>query len=170
VDLADLFDTYNSELFRRFQDLGVDLTMDHAPAATLAYHTSNRPPFGFAKRHRESNPQMQTELNMALAHHVEEENQEGIQRCLWAGPDPMRVRPPSGTGVARARPRAMTTRTSTQALVPCTRRACTGTPRSSSGLARIHRGVISTNSTGRRCSSAVIDVLAGQTPRDMSEA
>jgi len=88
VDLGDLFDTYNSELFRRFQDLGVDLTMDHALAATLAYHTSNRPLFGFAKRHRESNPKMQTELNMALAQHVEKENDKGIQLCLWAGADP----------------------------------------------------------------------------------
>ena len=43
VDLDDLFDTYNSELFTRFQDLGIDLTAGHALAAALAYHTSNRP-------------------------------------------------------------------------------------------------------------------------------
>jgi len=88
VDLGDLFDTYNSELFKRFQDLRVDLTTGHALAEALAYHTSNRPLFGFAKRHRASHPKIQTELNMALAHHVREENEKGVQLCLWAGADP----------------------------------------------------------------------------------
>ncbi len=88
VDLDDLFDTYNSDLFTRFQDLGIDLTAGHALAAALAYHTSNRPLFGFAKRHRVSNPKMQTELNIALAHHVSQESEKGVQLCLWAGADP----------------------------------------------------------------------------------
>jgi len=87
VDLSDLFDTYNSDLFSRFQDLGVDLTAGHALAEALAYHTSNRPLFGFAKRHRESNPKIQAELNIALIHHVYEENEKGIQLSLWAGAD-----------------------------------------------------------------------------------
>src|SRR5947208_9019929 len=43
VDLDDLFDTYNSELFTPFQGLAIDLTAGHALAAALAYHTSNRP-------------------------------------------------------------------------------------------------------------------------------
>lgn len=88
VDLGTLFDTYKSDLFARFQDFGVDLTRGHALAQTLADHTSNRPLFGFAKRHRESNPKMQTELNIALVHHVGEENEKGVQLCLWAGADP----------------------------------------------------------------------------------
>src|SRR5947208_1999454 len=88
VDLGDLFDTYNSDLFRRFQDLGVDLTTGHALAEALAYHTSNRPLFGFAKRHRESHRKIQTELNIALVHHVGEENEKGVHLCLWAGADP----------------------------------------------------------------------------------
>lgn len=88
VDLEELFDTYKSDLFTRFQDLGVDLTRNHALAATLVYHTSNRPLFGFAKRHRESNPKMQTELNIALSHHVREQKEKGVQLCLWAGADP----------------------------------------------------------------------------------
>lgn len=88
VDLGALFDTYSSELFARFQDLGVDLTTGHALAEALAYHTSNRPLFGFAKRHRASNPKIQTELNIALAHHVSEESEKGVQLCLWAGADP----------------------------------------------------------------------------------
>ncbi len=88
VDLGTLFETYKSHLFQRFQDLGVDLTKGHALAQALAYHTSNRPLFGFAKRHRASNPKMQTELNIALVHHVGEANEKGVQLCLWAGADP----------------------------------------------------------------------------------
>src|SRR5205823_9602837 len=88
VDLGDLFDTYNSDLFKRFQDLGVDLTTGHALAEALADHTSNRPLFGFTKRHREGHPKIQTELNIALAHHVSEENEKGVHLCLWAGANP----------------------------------------------------------------------------------
>jgi hypothetical protein len=88
VDLGTLFDTYKSDLFARFQDFGIDLTRGHALAQALADHTSNRPLFGFAKRHRESNPNMQTELNIALVRHVSEENEKGVQLCLWAGADP----------------------------------------------------------------------------------
>jgi hypothetical protein len=88
VDLGTLFDTYKSDLFARFQDFGIDLTRGHALAQALADHTSNRPLFGFAKRHRESNPKMQTELNIALVHHVSEENEKGVQLSLWAGADP----------------------------------------------------------------------------------
>src|SRR6266571_1741104 len=68
--------------------LGIDLTKGHALAAALAYHTSNRPLFGFAKRHRATNPRMQTELNIALGHHAAEGNEKGVQLSLWAGADP----------------------------------------------------------------------------------
>lgn len=88
VDLDTLFNTYKSDLFARFQDFGIDLTNDHALAQALVDHTSNRPLFGFVKRHREGNPRMQTELNIALVHHVSEENEKGVQLCLWAGADP----------------------------------------------------------------------------------
>jgi hypothetical protein len=88
VDLGTLFDTYKTDLFERFQNLGIDLTEGHALAEALAYHTSNRPLFGFAKRHRATNPRMQTELNIALGHHAAEGNEKGVQLCLWAGADP----------------------------------------------------------------------------------
>ena len=88
VDLGTLFETYKSALFTRFQDLGLDLTKGHALAQALAHHTSNRPLFGFAKWHRATNPKMQTELNIALVHHVGEANEKGVQLCLWAGADP----------------------------------------------------------------------------------
>lgn len=88
VDLEFLFDTYESKLYQRFRDLGVDLTAGHEMASALAYHTSNKPLFGFAKRHRESDPRIQAELNSALAHHAGEGNAKGVMLCLWAGADP----------------------------------------------------------------------------------
>lgn len=88
VDLGTLFDTYKTDLFQRFQNFGIDLTEGHALAKALAYHTSNRPLFGFAKRHRATNPRMQTELDIALGHHAAEGNEKGVQLCLWAGADP----------------------------------------------------------------------------------
>ncbi len=78
---SDLLDTYNSKLFERFRALGVDLTAGHELAYALGYHTSNKPLFGFVKRHRED-PKIQKELDIALAHHASEENEKGIQMCL----------------------------------------------------------------------------------------
>jgi hypothetical protein len=76
------------ELFERFQAAGVDLTKYHQMAEALAYHTSNKPLYGFVKRHRQENPSMQKELDMALAYHVRENKEKGILLCLWAGADP----------------------------------------------------------------------------------
>jgi len=87
ASLSDLFDSYNSDLLERFHALGVDLTANHELAGALAYHTSNKPLFGFAKRHRDHDPAIQKELNIALAHHAGEENEKGVQLCLWAGAD-----------------------------------------------------------------------------------
>lgn len=88
VCLDDLFSTYRTALFQRFMDLGVDLTADHELAAALGYHSSNKPLFGFARRHRAANPEIQTELNIALAHHTAEGSEKGVALCLWAGADP----------------------------------------------------------------------------------
>lgn len=88
VDLEELFGTYRSDLFERFRRLGVDLVAGHAIAHTLADHTSNKPLLGFARRHREEDPRIQTDLNIALVHHAEEGNEKGMLLCLWAGADP----------------------------------------------------------------------------------
>lgn len=89
VCLADLFDTYRLELFDRFTHIGVDLTAGHELATALAHHPGNKPLFGFAKRHRMTNPKIQTELDMALAYHAGRDgNEKGVQLCLWAGADP----------------------------------------------------------------------------------
>lgn len=88
VNLGDLFGTYNSQLYERFRALGVDLTAGHDLAEHLAYPPNNKPLLGFVKRHREHDPAMQTELNMALVHHADEGSEKGVQMCLWAGADP----------------------------------------------------------------------------------
>lgn len=88
VDLDILFKTYDSQLFERFRELGVDLAADHAMAYALGYHTSNKPLFGYAKRHRLDEPRIQTALDIALAHHAGEGSEKGVQLCLWAGADP----------------------------------------------------------------------------------
>ncbi len=88
VDLQTLFETYNSELFERFRSLGVDMTSGHALAEALAYHTSNKPLFGFAKRYCGHDPGIQAELDAALAYHAGEGNEKGVALCLWSGADP----------------------------------------------------------------------------------
>jgi hypothetical protein len=57
-------------------------------AFALAYHSSNKPLFGYAKRHRESDPRVQTELDIALGYHVSEGHEKGILLSLWAGANP----------------------------------------------------------------------------------
>lgn len=93
ADLSDLFGTYNSKLFDRFHELGVDLTADHEMAAALGYHTSNKPLYGWARRHRKDDPRIQREVDIALAHHAGKGNEKGVQLCLWAGADPRRPVP-----------------------------------------------------------------------------
>jgi hypothetical protein len=88
VDLDTLFATYESQLYERFRGLGVDFTSGHALAYALAYHTSNKPLFGFAKRHRLLDPKIQVELDIALTHHAWEGHEKGVMLCLWAGADP----------------------------------------------------------------------------------
>ncbi|HWM93634.1 MAG TPA: hypothetical protein VN493_22950 [Thermoanaerobaculia bacterium] len=64
VDLDALCATYDSQLYERFRRLGVDFAAGHALAYALGYHTSNKPLFGFAKRHRLQDPKIQTELDI----------------------------------------------------------------------------------------------------------
>lgn len=88
VDLWTLYDSYDTQLFRRFLAAGTDMTREHAMAHHLGEHTSNKPLFGFAKRYREESPSIQTELDMALGKHTREGNEKGVLLCLWAGADP----------------------------------------------------------------------------------
>jgi ankyrin repeat protein len=88
VDPYTVLNTYNTDLYERFQKAGYDLTDGHEMGSIMGHHTSIRPLFGFAKRHRAEDPKMQMELNIALGYHVRAGNQKGISLCLWAGADP----------------------------------------------------------------------------------
>jgi hypothetical protein len=88
VDPDAVFGTYHTALFERFCELGVDYTAGHALADALSHHTSNKPLFGFARRHRLDDPRYQKELNIALVHHTSRGNEKGVMLCLWAGADP----------------------------------------------------------------------------------
>jgi hypothetical protein len=86
-----VLDTYNTGLFERFYTVGVNLMAHHELADTLAAHASNKPLFGFAKKHRETDPRIQVELNIALAQHAHDGNLKGVHLCLWAGADPIGI-------------------------------------------------------------------------------
>jgi ankyrin repeat protein len=88
VCVDTLLETYDSQLFERFRGLGLDLTRDHAIAHALGDHTSNKPLFGFVKRHRGDDPKMQEALDIALAHHAGEGHEKGVMLCVWAGANP----------------------------------------------------------------------------------
>ena len=83
-----VFATYNSALFERFYAAGVDFLQGHALGDAPAHHTSNKPLFGFAKRHLPTDPRFQVELNIALRRHVYEGHVKGVLLSLWAGADP----------------------------------------------------------------------------------
>ena len=88
VSAYDVFGTYQTALMERFRRLGVDLTRGHHLAYVLCEHTSNKPAFGWARRHRGTDQRIQRELDMALCHHVRNGTERGIALCLWAGADP----------------------------------------------------------------------------------
>jgi ankyrin repeat protein len=88
VDVSILLDTYNIELYERFRTGGYDLTQSHGMGMSLGLSASNRPLFGFAKRHRPEDPKIQRELDIALGYHARAGRMKGVSLCLWAGADP----------------------------------------------------------------------------------
>jgi hypothetical protein len=91
VDVETLLNTYNTELYERFFAAGYDLTARHEMASALGYSTSNRPLYGFVKRHRGEDPRLQRELDIALGYQSRRGNERGVALCLWAGADPHAV-------------------------------------------------------------------------------
>lgn len=88
VSPYDILSSYDSAVFERFYTAGLDLTEGHEMAAILGMGTSNRALYGFARKHRQHEPKIQRELNMALVEQVERDNVRGVALCLWAGADP----------------------------------------------------------------------------------
>jgi len=87
VGIYTVLETYNTDLYERFWAAGYDMTEGHTMASVLGHSTSNRPLFGFVKRHREEDPRIQREINIALGDHAKAGNERGVALCLWAGAD-----------------------------------------------------------------------------------
>jgi hypothetical protein len=87
IDPEVLFETYQSTLFERLWDFGVDFTSGYAVAEFLAEHPGAKPLLGFARRHR-GDPRIQRELDVALTYHAGRGNEKGVQLCMWAGGNP----------------------------------------------------------------------------------
>lgn len=87
-----ILDTYDVSLMESFWESGVDLTKEHVLAQTLALETSNKPAYGWAKRHRDD-PRIARELAIALGDAVMEGREKAVQLLLRAGADPHRKVP-----------------------------------------------------------------------------
>jgi hypothetical protein len=86
VDPENVFHTYRSDLIERFWNAGLDFVKDHAFAWYLSEHSSNRPLYGWAKRHR-ADPAIARDLNMALLRAVDKKQEKVVHLLLWAGAD-----------------------------------------------------------------------------------
>jgi hypothetical protein len=92
VDPYTVLDTYDADLYERFWRLGLDLTRNHALARVLARHSSNRPAYGWARRHREE-PRIARQLAIALLQAVVENREQAVALLVWAGADPRKPVP-----------------------------------------------------------------------------
>ncbi len=93
VSFWALFESYEQELFKRFLAAGVDLTDGHILGECLGSHTSNKPLFGFVKKHIPEYPKFQVEIDIALTEHTRYGNAKGVLLCLWAGANPYTAAP-----------------------------------------------------------------------------
>jgi hypothetical protein len=92
ADLYEVLSTYDSDLYERCWRLGVDFTRDHALARTLADHSSNRPAYGWARRHKDDE-RIARELAIALHLAIVENRERAVALLVWAGADPHRRAP-----------------------------------------------------------------------------
>jgi hypothetical protein len=93
VDPDSVLGTYRSDLMNRFWSAGLDFVKGHALAWHLSEHSSNRPLYGWVRRHRED-PRIGRDLNMALVRAVDKKREKIVQLLLWAGANP-RARVPN---------------------------------------------------------------------------
>ncbi|HQT93352.1 MAG: hypothetical protein B7Z61_06225 [Acidobacteria bacterium 37-71-11] len=87
ADPDAVLETYQVSTMERFWDLGLDLTRDRHLAYYLAESTSNKPAYGWAKRHN-ADPRVARALTLALGEAVSENREKGVALLVWAGADP----------------------------------------------------------------------------------
>ena len=84
--------TYEVAVIERFSKLGMDFTESNCLASHLSTATSNKPAYGWARRHRED-PRVAYQLALALGDAVFENREKAVCLLLWAGADPHRQVP-----------------------------------------------------------------------------
>ena len=89
---ASVLQTYEVALIERFWKLGMDFTENNYLASHLSTTTSNKPAYGWARRHRED-PRVAYQLALALGDAVFENREKAVCLLLWAGADPHRQVP-----------------------------------------------------------------------------
>lgn len=92
VDAYNVLDTYDVDLYESFWNRGLDFTAGHALARMLADHSSNRPGYGWARRHN-TDPKIARELSIALLQAAVENRERAVGLLMWAGADPRRPVP-----------------------------------------------------------------------------
>ena len=78
--------TYEVAIMERFWVMGNDLTRERNLAWYLATTTSNKPAYGWAKRHH-GEPRVAKTLALALGEAVHEETERAVALLMWAGAD-----------------------------------------------------------------------------------
>lgn len=87
VDPESVLASYRTDLFERFWNAGVDYMRDDCLARYLAETTSNRPLYGWVRRHQDA-PGMQRTLAMALVQAIWKRREKAVHLLRWAGADP----------------------------------------------------------------------------------
>jgi hypothetical protein len=87
VDAYSAVSSYDADIIERLWTLGVDVTQDHVLARALGEHSSNRPAYGWARRHK-NDPRIARELSMALGAAIVEDRELAVALLMWAGADP----------------------------------------------------------------------------------
>ncbi|MFV2072527.1 MAG: hypothetical protein ACC742_07730 [Thermoanaerobaculales bacterium] len=86
ADPDSVLGTYEVAIMERFWDLGNDLTRNRCLAHYLASTTSNKPAYGWARRHKED-PRVAYALALALGDAVDEDRVKAVSLLIWAGAD-----------------------------------------------------------------------------------
>jgi hypothetical protein len=87
IAVESILDTYDTAIIERFWAAGLDYTRSWALARYMAEHSSNRPLYGWARRHRDD-PRITRSLNAALVQAVWSQKEKIAHLLLWAGADP----------------------------------------------------------------------------------
>jgi len=98
VDPRTVLDSYDRDMFELFWEAGVDYTQDGLLATYLAFTGSNRPLYGWVRRHRDE-PRIASAMIQALLKAFLEDHDRAACMLLWAGADPHRLCAPEDFGL-----------------------------------------------------------------------